>query len=232
MKKAGRIIALISALLICVALNVILFLTVPEERASTKIFWICWSFTFPLNIAAFLGIYVWTGMKGRDSLIQATVSFRISSIFFFLFVLFSGLMIYLPQITTTTIPIIGEVVLTVAYLIVAMFAVFGSEYIMQSEKATKRKVLFVKMLQCDIENLVPLTTDAQVSSALSAFAEKIRLSDPMSHPSLAGIEDSITATVQEIALAVSSEESEKILALIKKGEIQLQQRNNRCVVLK
>ena len=138
---------------------------------------------------------------------------------------------YLP-FKLITFPLIVELIITVAYAIVAMYAVFAAEHIMSGEREVKQKVLFIRLLQNDVEGCIAYATDPAIKNALSTLAEKVRFSDPMSHPSLAGVEAELSATVGEISMQLSAGNNQAASELIRKAEIQLERRNSRCIILK
>ena len=231
MKKTGRILILIAAILVCVLLNVILFLTVPDARLKTTVFWLAWSFTFPLNLAAYVAIFAWTGKKTGDAIVQMPIAYWVSQIFCVIYLAVGILFMYFP-FKHVTLPLIIELIITVAYAVIGMYAIFGAEYIMSDERQVKQKVLFIRLLQNDVEGCIAYATDPAVKSALLSLAEKVRFSDPMSHPSLAGVEAELSTTVGEISMQLSAGNVAGATELIRKAEIQLERRNSRCIILK
>jgi hypothetical protein len=231
MKKIGRFLVLIAAILVCVLINVILFLTVPDKRLDTATFWLAWSFSFPLNLVVLLAVHLWTEKKNGSGMIQMPIAYWVGSIFCAIYLVVGLLFMYLP-IKGITLLLILELIITTAYIILAMYSIYSAEYIMKSEKATKAKVLFIKLLQADINDCKAKTTNSEVIKELSEFAENVRFSDPMSHPSLSAIEAEISSTVGKISVSLSNGDSETALALIKTGKVQLEQRNSRCIILK
>ena len=69
-------------------------------------------------------------------------------------------------------------------------------------------------------------------TALSAFAENVRFSDPVSHESLSAIEMDIMDTVDKISSALGDGDTEGAAALIKQAQEKLESRNRRCLLLK
>ena len=113
-----------------------------------------------------------------------------------------------------------------------MYFVFGTEYIARSLKATKEKVLFINLLVADLSDCLPKAKSESVKVALEKFIEDVRYSDPMSHQSLGGIEQQLSTTALDIAVKMETASDEEVLELIKQGEMQLQSRNKRCMMLK
>ena len=47
MKKSFNVIVVVALLLVCALLNTILFLTIPDARLETTVFWVAWAFALP-----------------------------------------------------------------------------------------------------------------------------------------------------------------------------------------
>ena len=88
------------------------------------------------------------------------------------------------------------------------------------------------MLVVDIQDCINKTSNPKLLSSLEAFQENVQYSDPMSHASLAGIEQQLVLTVADISSKIDQGLEEEVLALIKRGEMQLKSRNDRCIMLK
>ncbi len=231
MKKASRYLILISAALIAVLLNVILFLTVPDGRTEAGVFWLAWTFAFPVNIIAFVLVFFWTGKRGANELVQMPIAYYISFVFAGIYLAVGAVLMYLP-IKAFAFPVILLMSVSVVYIIVAMWAVLGAEYIMKNERYTKEKVMFIAFLRADIEDLAGRTADAALSAKLSALADAVRFSDPMSHPSLMGQESAISAKVAQVGELITKGNTESALSAVSEIERLLEERNRRCKILK
>ncbi|MBO5355242.1 MAG: hypothetical protein J6B09_04155 [Clostridia bacterium] len=229
MKRSTRLLVLISFLLVSVLLNVILFLTVDDARLDTAVFWMAWAFAFPWNLLAAVLIFFWTA-KG-DALIKLPVAQTVSYAAFVVYLVLGLIFMYLP-IEKITFPLILELIVTVAYILIAMYSVYAVNYIGENQKKTKQKVLYIRMLQADVLDCVPLTQDAAICTALNDLAESIRFSDPMSHPALAGVEGELSLTVSGIAASLREGDTQKAAQLIATAKAQLESRNKRCIMLK
>ncbi len=231
MKKTGRYLVLISAALAAVLLNVILFLTVPDGRTEESVFWLAWAFAFPVNLAAFVLVHLWTGKRGGDAVIQMPIAYYISFVFAGVYLVLGAILMYLP-IKDIVLPLILLLVISVVYILIAMWAVFGAEYIMKNERYTKSKVAFISLLRVDIEDIGARTSDAALISRLSALADAVRFSDPMSHPSLGGDEAAISAKVSALGELVTKGDTAAAIELTHEVERLLESRNRRCKILK
>ena len=146
--------------------------------------------------------------------------------------LFSGLLLMYFSVVDITFPIILITTISVFYIIAIIYSIFGAEYILGAQKATKQKVLYIKLLEADIMDAAAKATSPASQAALRAIAESVRFSDPMSHPTLSSIESQISFTVSEINAALIQDGAADITALTAKCQALLEQRNNRCIILK
>ena len=229
MKRSARLLVLIGFLLICMLLNVVLFLTVDDARLDFPVFWLAWAFTFPFNLLVALLIFWWTA-KG-DALVKVPVAQLISCAAFTVYLVLGLIVMYCP-VEDMTVPLILELTVTVIYALVVMYSVYAAGYIGANQKKTKQKVLYIRMLQADVLDCVALTEDATVRAALNDLAECVRFSDPMSNPALVGVEGEISSTVCGIAAALRENDTAKAAQLITTAKVQLESRNKRCLMLK
>lgn len=229
MKKTGRYLTLIAFTLVCIVINVILFLTVDDARLESAVFWIGWSFAFPVNLLIALLICVWTA-KG-DALVKMPITNIISYVGFAVYLLLGLIFMYLP-IENTVLLLVLELIVTVAYMLVAMYTLYGLSYIGKNQKETKEKVLFIRMLKADVDACTVKSSDPTLTASLNALSESIRFSDPMSHPSLSGIESELSNTVFAISTALNTGDTVGASELITKATELLNNRNSRCIMLK
>jgi hypothetical protein len=94
------------------------------------------------------------------------------------------------------------------------------------EAEVKAKVNYIKGIQADA-SLLAQKAEGDAKTLLAKLAEKCRFSDPMSHDSLAPIEQEIAAN-----LAAMKADASKIPALVKETENLLNERNLKCKLLK
>ena len=94
----------------------------------------------------------------------------------------------------------------------------------ENKVAVKRQ--FIKNLQIEVEMLAEGEADGEIKQKLTELAKKIRLSDPMSDPSLSELEDELSAKVAAI------ENSNDRSAAIKNAETLLLKRNKKVKAMK
>ena len=229
--KKNNILILISLALVCGLLTTIVFLTVPDARLDTAAFWIAWSFALPFNFVAAVGLHLWCSLKKGEDIVQMPVAYTLAGAFGAAYLLVGAIFMYF-SIKTVTLLIIIELILTVAYAIAVMFFLSSADYVKSAQKEKREKRLFIQMLSADVTDCLAKTQDEELKKALNRFADDIRFSDPMSHPSLVGLEGELSATVVAISSKITAGDNEGALSLVRQGEEQLSNRNRRCLMLK
>ena len=225
--KKGGIYLIVGSLLVCGLLNVILFLTLPEGRTESTVFWMVWAFAFPFCFVSLLGTVLFTSKRIAKQIkdlpiIQGTI-FCAFGAYLIIMIIFGYF-----NINDIVLPLILDLIITVLALIVILYAKFA----FANEKFIKDKILTLNLMRADLESCYPAVTDQSVLKEMKAFADDIRFSDPMSHPSLAGIESELSVTISNICSLVEEGKFEQVTELLNKGKMQLQQRNSRCKILK
>lgn len=217
-------------LLVFGLLSLILFLTIPDKRLSTAVFWVSFTFAIPINYLVLTGFTIWGFAKKGESFIKLPLTAIISVAFAGAYFFIGALFMYLP-VNKVTFPIIIYAIITVAFVVAIALSVNGVNYIFASEKEVKEKRLFIKMLEADVLDCVA-KANGDTSTLLRKLAEDIRFSDPMSHSSLSAVENELSSTVFEISATLDADANADIHDMIKKADSLLKSRNNRCLMLK
>jgi hypothetical protein len=231
MRKFGRAIVILSLLIILGVVSTIVFLTIPEERLDTTVFWLAFSFAVPWVFLTAFALHLYVGSKAGAGEVTSAVIYYLVCVFAIIYLAVGLIFMYLP-ITKTTLLIIIETVVSALYFIAAMYFVFGTKYLSEDRKEVKSKVLFIRLLKSDIDACTLKTTNGDILAALNALSSDVRFSDPMSHPSLAGMEGEMTGLVSAISNMLSGKQEEGVLDLIAKVSALLKMRNERCKILK
>lgn len=229
--KKTRNVALISSFLIIALINLIIFLTIPEARLDSAVFWLAWSFAIPVNFAAICALTVFGTAKGGVEVVNLPIAAWLSIGFGGAYLISGLIMMYLP-VEKTTFPIILIAAISVFYIIAVVYGTVGAGYIASAQKETKQKVMYIKLLEADINDAMSKATNQASVTALSTLAENVRFSDPMSHPSLASLESQISFTVSEINASLTEAPDADVTSLAAKCQSQLDSRNSRCLLLK
>lgn len=210
-------------------LSLILFLTIPDKRLSSAVFWLSFAFAIPINYLTLTGFTIWGFAKKSESFIKLPFTAIISAAFAGAYLFIGALFMYLP-VNKVTFPIIIYAIITVAFVIAIALSINGVNYIFASEKEVKEKRLFIKMLEADVMDCVAKANGN--TTLLRKLAEDIRFSDPMSHSSLSAVENELSSTVFAISATLDADANADIHDMIKKADSLLKSRNNRCLMLK
>lgn len=186
-----------------VLFNVIAF-AVPTTKTAT--FWTAYAFT---TIAFASQIVIWKfAFKGADTLKSKFLGIPLISVgITYLIVQIIAFVIFMAlPLTASWIAIVVCALILGVSAICLIGTETGREEINRVEEKVEKKVFYIKALQVDIEMLASTETDADIKSALTKLAEKIRFSDPMSNDALVDLEAEIIAKVKELKTAENKAE--------------------------
>ena len=224
MYKKLSALSFLPSLIIIVVLNLLLFVTVPDMRLSSPVFWIAWTFTFPINaivaVAVWLYIDMKTSARKEDTITYLPLTTYIILAATAVYLVFGIVLMYF-SIESVTLAVIIELIISGGYASFLYYALFLANRVSDAQKATREKVLFIQLLRSDLESCFSNVKD-----------ERIRYSDPMSHPSLALCEEELSKAVQMIVIKVNTADTENIADDVNKARALLDMRNSRCLILK
>lgn len=127
-------------------------------------------------------------------------------------------------------------ILCAIVLVVTAIAVLESSTVADLAENVDEKIKvqtgFIRFLTIDAENLLSRAKTESAKSACKKVYEAVRYSDPMSHGTLASIENDITIKFSKLSDAVASEDSETVVILADEITILLGDRNKKCKLLK
>lgn len=148
---------------------------------------------------------------------------------FILLSIWSGVALY------KNINLFTQVLVTVVILAIASIGLIGrtaSRALVEDvENNVKQKTVFIKLLTTDAQTLIAKAGVETKESANKVY-EAIRYSDPMSIEALAGVESQITIKFNEYSNAVVDNDVDLTKALEKELLILIEDRNNKCKVMK
>lgn len=225
----------IPSIIIVALLNLLLFLTVPNARLETFVFWIGWGFTFPINIAIAVMVWIFIHKKTAEREENTIIYLPLLT-----YVIFAGTAVYLVTgiifmycpIMKATAPLIVEAFVTGLYISVLCLSIFTTDRLANNQKEVHEKVAYLRLLQADIDSCILNINDENLLAKIRTLSEKIRFSDPMSHPSLAACEAELSNVVMTIVTKVNTSSTEGIEDDIIKASSLVDFRNNRCKILK
>lgn len=222
---------LVADLLIAGLFSLIVFLMMPAEREGSPVFWVSWIFGGPVSFLAAALLVARAFRRGSEGLIRIPLYLGIAGIFTFLYIAMGATFIFWTEVELALAVVLFAAV-SVIYAILAMYVVLGAEYILADMRHTRKKVMFLKLLEADILDAVPRAKHPHSSAALRALAEEVRFSDPMSHPSLAVLESEIMTELGKATAALSADAEADVTPFASSIRLLLDQRNRRCQILK
>ena len=231
MKKAGQNFILITLLLISAVLIAVCLFTVPAERLDTTVFWVAFGCAFPLNLVMLFAVHIWCGKKNGNALVQMPVAYRVALTFYAIYVIAGAIFMY-AAIESLVAVLVTEILVTIVYIIIGMYSLLAVNHIVNDENKIKTKVAYIAILKEDIEVIIPRVADTAARNALMDLAECVRFSDPMSHPSLAGVETQLTVEVSRISSLANEGRVDEIVSAVAGAKALLESRNRRCMMLK
>ena len=125
-----------------------------------------------------------------------------------------------------------EIVLHAVYLFFVINAFMATNIVSDLEEEQKVKVYFVKSIASDLSLVAKKVQDKELKKKVEKIAEIAKFSDPMSNPSLAGLEATISTKVEELKDAVDEGKTEGISEIVDKIEEKFLERNEKCKLLK
>lgn len=206
------------------ALISIIAFAVPTSKTAT--FWIAYVFT-AAAFAAQIGI--WKTALGKEGTLKSKfLGFplvHIGIVYAVIQVIAFAVFMFVPTLPVWSAIVVCSVIAGIS-AVCMISADAGRDEIERVEAKVQKKVFYIRELQADIELLADNETNADVKTALTQLAEKIRFSDPMSNEKLADLEDKISTKIEELKTTSSQ------LEIITELNSLLDDRNKKCKILK
>lgn len=206
------------------ALISIIAFAVPTSKTAT--FWIAYVFT-AAAFAAQIGI--WKTALGKEGTLKSKfLGFplvHIGIVYAVIQVIAFAVFMFVPTLPAWSAILVCSVIAGIS-AVCMISADAGRDEIERVEAKVQKKVFYIRELQADIELLADSETNADVKTALTQLAEKIRFSDPMSNEQLADLENKISIKAAELKTTTSK------LEIITELNSLLDERNKKCKFLK
>ena len=129
----------------------------------------------------------------------------------------------------TAVVVIVQLLILAAYLVIALLAILAKNHIAGLDQKIKTNVANIRNLEADVRIAMEACTDPAVKELLRKFADDIRFSDPMTVPAVEVLDVQIQTTVMDIKAAAYEGKNELIEALVRKGTLQLKERNMKII---
>ena len=211
--------------------NVIVFVMPVQKNGA---FWTGYSFTMAAFIlTAGVILYAFDRETLKSKFYRVPLLFVVKR-YLYLQILLGLIQIASPTFLTIT-PFQYYIVINailLGFCLIGLFTVdVAVDEVERIDEKIKPKVVYIKLLQTQIENIALRTTD-DTKKILKDLAEKIKYSDPMSSDQLATIEREIMNKVACIEEAVTNNDIETIRTQCEQTQILIAERNAKCKVLK
>lgn len=216
----------IAAFFLAAVYSVILFLVKPHLDLTSWVLYIATMIAFLL-----VGIQMIAAARGGSSVITETALGIVTAIYFFLQLIFGGIVCMSVKDVPTTPVIVGEIILLAVYLVIAFLMYAAQSSNAAQDHNDKKAVQKMRLLESDVQGMIEETEDPGVKQALKELVEAIHYSDVVSLPGLADVEGRIAqnvAVLQEELADVSADP----LARIETLKRLLKERDRTAAILK
>lgn len=221
MKKQTRGYLILGILALLVSVTAF---AVPTEKAGA--FWIAYVFTLAAIAAQ---IIVWKAAFGREDSLKSRFLglpvIHIGVVYLVLQLIAFTVFLFTPAAPAWSAVIACALIAGIS-AVCMISADTGRGEIERVEAKVQEKVFYLKSLQVDAELLARQEADPETRAQLEKLAEKLRFSDPMSHPQLSGLESALSAKIAELKTAPEKQ------PLIQEANALLEERNAKCKILK
>lgn len=221
MKKQTRGYLILGILALLVSVTAF---AVPAEK--TGAFWIAYVFTLAAITAQ---IVVWKAAFGREDSLKSRFLglpvIHIGVVYLVLQLIAFTVFLFTPAAPAWSAVIACALIAGIS-AVCMISADTGRGEIERVEAKVQEKVFYLKSLQVDAELLARQEADPETRTQLEKLAEKLRFSDPMSHPQLSGLESALSAKIAELKTAPEKQ------PLIQEANALLEERNAKCKILK
>lgn len=230
-KTSAILIGAIYAVIFAV-LNLLIFVIFKpgniDNDVAKRNFWITYAFlviTFILQVAS---IFTFDRKSGLNAVFFGLPIFVVSAIFLgievvvaVIFFILSAFNVALP----TTVVVVIQILILAAYIVITLLSLLVKNHIVKLDESIKQNVTNIRNLQADVLVAMEACDNAHVKELLRKFADDIRFSDPMTVPAVEVLDVQIQTTVMEIKTAVYEGKLDLVESLVRKGSLQLKERN-------
>lgn len=213
--------------------NVIVFVTPNEVAGMSKFggaFWVGYIFIM-LTFVGQLGV-AWQALKDDAT----KVFYRVPLLSISYGTLVAMLMIGSLCMIIPNIPVwLGIILcfLVLAFSVVSMVqAQAAASIVGDIDTKIKNKTFFIKSLTIDMDSLIARSALKEITDEIKKVYDAVRYSDPMSNEALSGVEAQITLKVSELSEGVEKSDVDMVNKVSKEIQILLNDRNNKCKLLK
>lgn len=193
--------------------------------------WTAYLFTV-LSFVLLTGNYVLPlhGKSDKEQFYSLPV--LIVSITYWIAQILVGSILILFSSVSVKIAVILEVVLLTSYLIIALFLLLCRRDVQNHDVDINDRIVFMQLLSNDVAAIIDKATDDAIRSRLEDLQDAIHSSDPMSHTSLALVNQKISNKIADLVDLANDNDVVKVGNMIDEIEQMLTERNRKCKILK
>lgn len=228
--KKNKLMASAIPVIIFALYTLVVMLVFKDKEAE---FWLSWGFSFIATLLVFAvpSLMVKEG-KEVKSIFQGFSIAAVTTLYFIAQLVLGTLLILAVSFLPMFVAVILEVLLLGFYALVLIISVMGKNIVSNMEQNQKEKVYFIKSITVDLSMVANKISDEKAKKLVNKIAETAKYSDPISSPSLAGLESQISIKVEELKNATEENDLEKMTTMANKIEQLLIERNEKCKLLK
>jgi len=226
-QKNNLLIGLIYAILFGVY-NLLVFVIFKKH---TNVFWMSYGFmtlAFVVQIAS-----MFFAFKKAD---VETVFFGIPlasfSVFYLIAELCVGTVFMVFQQVGTTIPLVIQILMLAAFLVIAIIALMARDTVQQISDTVKQNVTQHKSVNVDIDMLFVSCVNPDLKAKLRKLSETIKYSDPMTNAVIADVEQRIQQKVTELRIYCENDEIDEAKRTCSALELLYVERNKKLMISK
>ena len=230
MKIKNKTLVSFLPIIIFIVYTVITFIIWGDNKEDG--FWLGWTFSL---IATGIAVAVpYLVVKDGKELTSILNGFSIP---YFTYVYFGaqlvlGLLCMILNENCMPLQVILEVILHSIYAFLMIGSVMGKNVISDLEQKQKEKVFYIKSAASDLKLAANKIQDEELKKKAEKVAEIAKYSDPMSNPSLAGIENTISVKIEDLKTLLDENKIDDIGKILDEIESKFLERNEKCKLLK
>ncbi len=216
----------VAAFFLAAVYSVILFLVKPHLDLTSWVLYIATMIAFLL-----VGIQMIAAARGGPSVVTDTALGIVTAIYFFLQLIFGGIVCMSVKDVPTTPVIVGEIILLALYLAIAFLMYAAQSSNAAQDHNDKKAVQKMRLLESNVQGMIEETEDPGVKQALKELAEAIHYSNVVSLPGLADVEGRIAQNVAVLQEELADDSADP-LARIETLKRLLKERDRTAAILK
>ena len=209
--------------------NALVFILVKDK---SPVFWVGYGFAMAAFAFQLITAYAICGRKpSLKSVVIGIPLVWMSWLYLIIQLILSTILILIGG-ERTTLPWVLEILLTAAFLVTLLASAMAKVHIDKEDDSVAAKRFYLGSLQTDVQTLADSAQSAALRLALKNLSQTIRYSDPMSHESLASLENQIERMVYELSEQVRANDEAAAQETIIRIERSFADRNRKCKMLK